>query len=238
MKLTSKIIGPAVIVIIAGGIALSVGLNLWQTESKKVPVKYSVGAFAGEFYPGDIRGSYSFDDIAASFEITADALAKAFGMGATENPGSIKAKDLEAVYGEVDGREIGTDSIRYFVALYTGLPYEPNENTVLPGPALSVLREKLNEEQLESVKARIVSISGITTGSVGTEEHVENTDAMVKGKTTFGELLDWGLTDAEIEKAIGMEMGKTGVTVRDHVVAAGVEFSQAKAKLQALLDAN
>ena len=44
--------------------------------------------------------------------------------------------------------------------------------------------------------------------------------------------------EAEIEKAIGMEMGKSGVTVRDHVVAAGVEFSQAKAKLQALLDAN
>lgn len=237
MKLTSKIIGPAVIVIIAGGIALSVGLNLWQTESKKVPAKYSAGEFAGEFYPGDIRGSYSFDDIAGSFDITADTLASAFGMGATENPGLIKAKDLEAVYGEVDGGEIGTDSIRYFVALYTGRPYQPNANTVLPGPALSLLKEKLSEEQLETVKSRVVSISGLKAGSSGTEEHLESADAMVKGKTTFGDLLNWGLTEAEIEKAIGMTIGKSGVTVRDHVVSAGFEFSVAKTKLQALLDA-
>ena len=236
MKLTSKTIAPLVVAIIVGGIILSAALNLWETTSDKVPARYSSGAFAGEYNPGDIRGSYSFADVASAFDVTEEELARAFGLSANEEPGLIKAKDLEATYGDLADGEIGTDSIRYFVALFTGMPYEPEDGTLLPAPAVSLLKDRVSEETLAEVQQRTVSLSGLKPADPS--EHVEGAeDAFVKGKTTFGELVDWGLSKEEIEAAIGMEMGKSGITVRDHVVAAGQEFSDAKTKLQALLDA-
>ena len=67
------------------------------------------------------------------------------------------------------------------------------------------------------------------------EDH-DPSDTTVKGKTTFADLKSWGLSTEEIETAIGMEAGKSGVTVRDHVVSAGREFGSAKAALQELVD--
>jgi hypothetical protein len=235
MKLTSKTIAPLVVIVIVGGIALSAALNLWKTTSDKVPARYSSGAFEGEYNPGDIRGSYSFADIAAAFDVTEEELARAFGMSAAGEPGLIKAKDLEATYGEIADGEIGTDSIRYFVALFTGMPYEPEESTLLPAPAISLLKDKVSDVTLAEVQQRTVSLSGLKP--TDPSQHVESSgDTFVRGKTTFGELESWGLSKAEIEAAIGMEMGKSGITVRDHVVGAGQEFSGAKAELQALID--
>jgi hypothetical protein len=225
------------LIIIAGGIGLSAALDLWSTESTKVPVRYETGDFEGEYNPADIRGSYSFDDIAASFDVSVEDLAKAFAMEANENPGAIKAKDLETVYGELEEGEVGTDSIRYFVALYTGRPYEPEEGTLLPSPAVSVLRDMVSEDILSTVSARTVSLGSLKEASGQVEEHVEDPeDTTVKGKTTFGDLSSWGLTNEEIEAAIGMKAGKSGITVRDHVVSAGSEFAAAKAALQELVD--
>lgn len=235
MKLSAKIVAPIVIVVFAGGIGISAALNLWQTESTKEPIKYTTGEFEGEYNPADIRGSYTFADIANSFDVTAEALAAAFDLDG--EPDALKAKDLEEAYGEVDGGEIGTDSIRYFVALYTGLPYIPEEDTMLPATSIQVLSGKVSEETLAEARARSISMSQFRTPDQLPEEHSEDsTEAIVKGKTTFADLKSWGLSEEEVESAIGMAVGKSGVTVRDHVTAAGKEFSAAKTALQELID--
>lgn len=60
----------------------------------------------------------------------------------------------------------------------------------------------------------------------------------VKGSTTFGDLYGWGLSQAQIRDALGgREPGGATEKVRDFCVAAGVEFSGVRAKLQALADA-
>ncbi|MBT3273212.1 MAG: hypothetical protein HN368_08670 [Spirochaetales bacterium] len=237
MKLTSKIIAPIVLVLIIGGILVSMALDLWQTKSSKIPARYSSGRFEGAYNPGDIRGSYSFSDIAASFDVTETDLAKAFGMESASDHGAIMAKDLEAQYGEMDGGEIGTDSIRYFVALATGMPYTPEEGTLLPSPAIAFLGDKVSAEKLEELRNITVSLSGIRQTPANPEEHDESSEAgIMKGKTTFGDLTDWGLSKEEIEQAIGMEMGKSGVTVRDHLTDAGKTFGDGKNQLQSLLD--
>jgi hypothetical protein len=229
-----------VVVILGGGIALSAAFGLWQTTSNKIPARYASGVHAGEFNPADIRGSYSFGDIERAFGVPAADLARAFAMGLVADPAALRAKDLESRYGAVEGGEIGTDSIRYFVALYTGLPYSPAPETLLPEPAIGVLRARLPEERLEAVAAalgeRTVSPSAARSGEAGAE-HGESDDTAVKGRTTFGELLSLGLTKEEIEQAIGMQMGSRGVTVREHVTEAGAEFRNAREALQALVDA-
>ena len=237
MKITNRIIAPAIVVIFVGGILLSIGLNVWKTTSSKQPARYSSGRFAGESDPGDIRGSYSFYDIANSFDITTEELAQAFSIEQTTNYGAIEAGDLKDIYGELEEGEIGTDSIKYFVALYTGLPFVPEHDTLLPSTALSLLRDRVSVETMEELKSISVDLPGPLHVPAEVVERVENSEnMMIMGSTTFGELTGWGLSSEEIEKALGMKPGKPNANVRDHVASSGMGFGQVKSKLQALLD--
>ena len=114
MTLTSRPLALIVLVMLLGGIAISSAMGWWATESTKVPVTFSEGEFAGQADPADIRGSYTFGDIANSFAVTPEVLAQAFGV--TEgDPAAFAVKKLEALYLD-SGFVIGTASVRMFVA--------------------------------------------------------------------------------------------------------------------------
>lgn len=61
-------------------------------------------------------------------------------------------------------------------------------------------------------------------------------DSQVRGKTTFKELLDWGLTEEEVEGAIGEEMPDTETVIKDYCTGKSIEFSEIKIKLQTMVD--
>jgi len=265
MTLRSKHIVPIVLVVFIVGIGGTMILNLWKTTSSKVPATYTSGEFAGEYNPADIRGSYSFADIEEAFAVPVEALAAAFAVEDTEDPGAFLCKSLEELYGAVGNGEIGTDSVRWFVALYTGLPYTPEEDTLLLSASIPVLQERISEAELESVRARTAQLPqpGETSAadtrvaeqaaptstaadtqapaqaapeSAAADTHSETETGEVKGKTTFGELLSWGVSKETIEQILGQPAGKSGVTVRDYCTENGIEFSTVKDALQAAVD--
>ncbi len=268
--------------VFAAGIGLTMAFNLWKTESGKVPAAYTSGEFAGTANPADIRGSYTFEDIAEAFPVPLEDLARAFGV--TENAAAFQVKSLEGAFeGLPDGMEIGTDSVRLFVARYAGLPFEAAATTALPAAAVAVLNAKggLSAEQVADLEARGVggasaaaesapaaattaaapkaATSTTTTAPAGTtaaaaaepastaapaasdssttDHSATAEDRTIKGKTTFKELLDWGVDEADIRKVFGGDMGATGVAVRDYCTEKGIEFSTVKTALQELVDA-
>ena len=77
----------------------------------------------------------------------------------------------------------------------------------------------------------------ITEGVVPTEEHETSTEMVIKGNTTFGDLLAWGIPEKEIEAIIGEKLPATGMTIRDWAVQKGLDFSPIKEALQAKVDA-
>ena len=238
MKLKSKHVAPLILAVFVVGIAGTMASNLWKTEGSKTPAKFRTGEHEGEYNPSDIRGSYAFSDISKNFKIPLEDLSKAFGLESVENVAEFQCKELKELYPEPPEGEIGTDSAKLFVALYTGIPHTPEETTRLPTPALSVLKEKLSEEELEEVKKITVSLSDLKpVSSQETAEHASDQDRAVRGNTTFAELLDWKLAKEEIEQVLGIPMGKPGLTVRDHCTANEIEFSEVKTALQALVDA-
>ncbi len=238
MKLKSKHVAPLILAVFVVGIAGTMAFNLWKTEGSKIPAKFRTGEHEGEYNPSDIRGSYAFSDISKNFKIPLEDLSKAFGLESVENVAEFQCKELKELYPEPPEGEIGTDSAKLFVALYTGIPHTPEETTRLPTPALSVLKEKLSEEELEEVKKITVSLSDLKpVSSQETAEHASDQDRAVRGNTTFAELLDWKLAKEEIEQVLGIPMGKPGLTVRDHCTANEIEFSEVKTALQALVDA-
>lgn len=239
MKMSFRALAPVVLLSFVVGIGLTMVFNLWRTESSKEPARFLTGEFAGEYNPADIRGSYSFDDIEEAFGVPVDVLAQAFGAADRDNPGAFQAKELEEIYAPLpDGGEVGTDSVRLFVALYALIPYTPEETTVLPAPALPFLKDKLAGADYELLRERSVRIADIPgSEEAAAEEHSEEPEeTIIKGNTTFDELIGWGLTKEEIEGILGMEMGPRTSTIRDFLTGKELEFSEYKVQLQELLD--
>jgi len=146
------------VAIFFGGIVLSSTLGYWKTTSTKIPAVIQEGVNAGQADPMDIRGSYTFQNISDNFGIPIVDLAKAFGV--TTNPVVFKCKDLEVLYGDLTDVEIGTESVRYFVALYKGIPVQDSDAADLPASAAEVLREKatLSDIQLEQLAQKTIEI--------------------------------------------------------------------------------
>jgi len=257
MKIKNWHMGLIVLIVIFGGIAMTMAFNLWNTEGggsgqgsggSRVPVTFKVGEFAGEYNPADIRGSYSFGNISELWEIPLIELGTAFGIGAIENPADFRCGDLEAAYANLEEDvEIGTGSVKVFVALYTGLPYMLSGDEYLPQSAVEILKAKvpLTEDQVAFLDTHSIDISGIqiveqstaTEEGIPTEGHEESAERIIKGNTTFKEVLDWGLPREEIKTVIGEELPATGMTIRDFAIQKGLDFGSIKAPLQAKVDA-
>jgi hypothetical protein len=236
MILSEKILAPIIVLFFVGGIAGTMVFNLWQTEASKEPAKIKEGKFAGMSDPNDIRGSYSFQDINNVFDIDVEVLGKAFEVHDVNNLSEFQCKKLEDMYGEVEGGEIGTGSVRLFVALYKGLPYVLDDETLLPSSAISILKEKISHDDFLIIEKLSVDLSKIVKNSKTADEHGEDNERKIKGKTTFKELEQWGLSREDIEKVLGISMGKSGETVRDFCTANNIEFSGIKTALQELID--
>lgn len=213
----------------------------WKTESSKIPVRFETGENAGAYNPADIRGSYSLQDIENAFEIPVEILAKAFGFRDEENPSAIQVKELEERYGVMDNLEVGTDSVRWFTALFLGLPFDPGEDTGLPQPALNQLRSVagLDPAVLEILQDRVVNLEQLELSSGTdneTDDYIDIESRQIKGSTLFGDLLDWGLSEEAIEEVLGGPMGERTQFVRDYCINKGIEFSTVKTRFQLLLD--
>ena len=251
MTLTSKPLAFLVFIIMFGGIGVSTALGWWETESTKQPAKYNEGEFAGMANPADIRGSYTFGDIANSFDITPEMLAQAFQV-TTNDPASFAVKSLEEMYLD-SGYEVGTNSVRLFVAYYLGLPFDTTGQEIyLPKPAANILtnRATLTPEQLTYIQTYTMDVKPASATDVESDPaqsaksapeaestHIESeTDYFIKGKTIFGDLIRWGVPQETIEQIIGTSMPDPAMKVKDFATANNLDFETIKLALQAEVD--
>jgi hypothetical protein len=258
-----------VVTVFFGGILLSIALGEWTTISTKEPLKFTEGDAAGEYNPADIRGSYTFGDISELFDIPLDDLAVAFRV-TDPDVAAVSVKTLEEKFVDL-GVDLGTSSVRLFVALYKGLPFDlSGEDTYLLAEATELLKLKasLSPEQLAYLESHTVdettglatpaiqsatqpieiapeSTSALTPtggasnpgGGTGTPDPEHTPEAnKVGGKTTFQNLLDWGVKQGDIEKAIGQPLPSVNLLIKDWATAQGLSFSTLKDQLQALVD--
>ncbi len=158
MKLKAIHIAAAVVGVFVLGIGGASILGFWKTSSTKQPVAIKTGDFAGMPNPSDIRGSYTWNDVAKAFGFDVKLALEAFGA----KDAAEKVNTLETSYGEAglpEGLEIGTDSVRLFVSLLTGLPHTPEESTVLPATAIPVLKAsgKADPAAIDAAAAKAIT---------------------------------------------------------------------------------
>ena len=261
MKLSSKVLAVVVVVIMFGGIFGSSALGWWQTESTKQAAAYTSGEFAGQANPADIRGSYTFGDVEKNFKIPAALVAQAFGV-TTSDPAAFGVKELEGLYAD-SPQEIGTASVRLFVAFYLGLPIDLSAGTYVPEAAAAILRTRnLSAEYTAYLETHVAPNLGsgaaqpaataapaaaeatpkpaATSATKGTPQPGETpqvTEGEIKGKTTFADLLSWGLKADQIQQVLGKPMpAAPGMTVKDFCTANNLDFEVVRPAIQAELD--
>jgi hypothetical protein len=237
MKLTSKPLAAIVIALMFGGIMFSSAMGWWNTESNKQVRKLTQGPNAGSGDPADIRGSYTFGDVETNFGIPAELLAQAFGV-VTDDAAAFPVKSLETLYAG-SPLEVGTASVRLFTAFYLDLPIDLSTEMYLPESAAAILRTRpLSTERLSYLEAHTVpNLEGVTAPAP-VEEHDSAIDTTIKGKTTFADLLDWGVAEETIATVLGAPLpAARGMTVKDFCLEQGLEFGMIKAALQAEVDA-
>ena len=245
MKIKAMTMGIIILIVIFGGIGATMVVDLWTTTTDKIPVLIKDGEFAGAYNPADIRGSYTFADVAELFEIDLQVLYEAFGIPVDTIGTEIQTKDLETLYAESE-TEIGNESVRVFVALYKNLPVDLDE-TYLPKQAAELILQKnskLTEEQKNYLSTHSLVVSGTSTSEASVTDESKNetavvtekTESIVNGTATFQNILDAGVTKEEIEKTINAPMPPTNQTVKDYCTKAGLSFSEIKEKLNALIE--
>ena len=145
MKLKPEITLLLSVLFIAAGILVTMATGLWQTESDKVPRTLEItaqtdGVQQVQYDPADIRGSYTFKEVSDLFGIPFADLQAAFGLP-EEGADTFQVKSLETLLPDTQV-EIGTASVRMFVAYYLGIDYTPSEDNYLLETAVSILKEK------------------------------------------------------------------------------------------------
>jgi len=155
MNLTSKPLAAIIFVVFFGGIAFSAAMGWWVTESAKQPAAYTEGEFVGQSNPADIRGSYTFGDVENAFGVPSKVLAQAF-LIESNSPSTFAIKGLEEIYA-ANEFEIGTGSVRLFVAFYNGLPIDLTADTYLPENAARCCKTAISTPSKAPISKHIPS---------------------------------------------------------------------------------
>jgi hypothetical protein len=243
MRLNSKPLAIIIVALMFGGNFFSSALGWWNSGSSKKAAVYSGGRYAGYPNPADIRGSYTFGDIEANFGVPAPLLAQAFCVQSGD-PAIFTVKNLEAIYLD-SPQEVGTGSVRLFVAFYLGLPVDLSSDAYLPeAAAITLYTQGLSAEYKAYLESHVIpdreSGAALFDGQgepATTHELSGPEEGSIKGKTTFAELLKWGLKRETIAEVLGMPMPEAmGMTVRDFCWQNDLEYGNIRQALQAKLD--
>ncbi len=257
IKVQSSLMAILILGVIFGSVAITSAVGYWKTTTDKVPAKYTTGDAAGEYNPMDIKGSYDFATISDVFDIPLAELGQAFLVADGPSVGAFQVKTLEETWGAIntDEREVGTDSVRLFVAFYKGLPIEMTDTTGLPGSAVDILLAKGNptDDQLAFMKTHrvdaLLAAEGTEPAEASASAEVESSDESspsaeseeserkIKGTTTWKEVVDWGVPQADLETIAGGAIKSLSSLIKDDCAARGLEFSSIKSELQGLVDA-
>ena len=229
----------AVFVILFGGIYLTIGTGHWSTTPERQPLRLQTG----EYSLADIRGSYTFAEIEEFFGVPAEMLFQAFLVPDERRSNTFKIKDLhEDFFAPVilNGTEIevGTDLVRVVISLYTGFPYTSDETFYLPVSTVNLLvqEQKLQGEEKTYWETRTFDLVLVGEARAAEESPVESPEAHdtieIKGRTTMGELLQYGLTREQFKEITGVEMPENNALgLRDFVIENGLDTGILKTKI-------
>ncbi len=213
MRINPFMYGVFVVVIFLGTILGFQAVGIWSVSGKITSSGEAVQPIASDV--NSIKGWMTLEQISTTFDVPVADILLQFELPADTAP-STDIKDLETELFSIT-------NLRAWLQSRTKSAY-PVSETPAPAPrATPLLVETAIPEQKEPE-----AIPAAT-------EHVL-ADMTLTGKTTFQELLDWGVPEETIQQIIGGDLPALSTVIKDYVTGQGLEFSSIKTALQAEID--
>jgi len=215
MRINPFIFGFFVLVVFLGTILGFQSAGIWSISGKVSASGETVQPIASDL--NSIKGWMTLEQISSAFSVPVPDILAQFELPADTAP-ETAIKDLETeVFSVTNLRTWLQSRIE---------PVEPAN----PPPAATEVFQTINTPAATATPP--VEISA--TAPIATEHIVA--DKTITGKTTFQQLLDWGVPEETIQKIIGADLPALSTVIKDYVVGKGLEFSGIKTALQVEVD--
>lgn len=225
MKINPILYGVIVTVVFFGIIGGFQAAGFWSTSGKTNADGQAIQPAADDV--NSIKGWMTLDQITTAYAVPLDELLAVFNLPADTDP-QTAIKDLETDTFSVT--ELRTwllnrssqpaSNVSGGVSVPTLDISDPTDTNTgeVPSPTLEPTLEPVAEQPTTTPTEHVAEIGTIT------------------GKTTYQELIEWGLPQSTIEEIIGGPMPDGGIAIKDDAVARGMAFSDVKTALQTALD--
>lgn len=209
MRINPFIYGIVVLGIFFGVILGFQSAGIWSVSGKVTASGEAVQPSAADV--NSIKGWMTLEQITTTYQIPLVDLLKQFELPA-DTSASTAIKDLENESFSV------TNLRNWLQTRQDAAQTQPAENQPVPA-------------------ATAAAPAQAPTATVTPEPNTHTApDKTVTGKTTFQDLIDWGVPIEMIQGVIGDEMPSTSMVIKDYVTGKGMEFTTIKSALQAEVD--
>jgi hypothetical protein len=209
MRINPYLYGVVVLIVFFGIILSFQYAGIWSTSGKVDASGEAIAPSASDV--DTIKGWMTLEQIATTYTVPLTDLFKQFNLPA-DTPATTAIKDLESA-------TFDTTALRTWLETRA----QPIEN----------LQTNEGFQAPADVSTSTPPAAPVDTPS--STEHVAP-GMTITGKTTFQELLDWGVPKETIQTVIGGDMPDTSTIIKDYISAKGMEFTSVKTQLQAELD--
>lgn len=210
MRINPILFGVLVVIVFFGSILGFQAAGIWSISGKVSANGEAIQPIAGDV--NSIKGWMTLEQISTTFNVPMEEILQNFGLP-LNTPPTTAIKDLESESFDT-------------TALKTWLGQKNN-------PAVPTTKED-NSNPISSSEETATSTIDETTQLVPADQSSSN--RTITGKTTFQELLDWGIPKEKIEKIIEAELPERSLVIKDYLTSRGVEFSTIKNQLQTELN--
>jgi hypothetical protein len=208
MRINPYLYGVFVLVIFLGVILGFQAAGIWSVSGKTTGDGQAVQPAADDV--NTIKGWMTLEQIVTIYNVPLADLLAQFNLPA-DTPVSTAIKDLES-------DTFSVTELRAWLVSRQG-PAEPEATAIPVQPATAT--------------PIVLPTEGIATPLP--TEHVAP-EKTITGKTTFQELLDWGVPEDAIRQVIGGDLPALSTVIKDYVTQQGTEFSSVKTALQIEVD--
>jgi hypothetical protein len=213
MRINPVIFGVFVLVVFWGTVLGFQTAGLWSVSGKITSSGEAVEPVASDV--NSVKGWMTLEQISTAFNVPVVDILTQFKLPVETDP-STALKDLETDIFSITSLRIWLQSRTESSVLENEAPISTPQTVSTPVETITIIPDEL-------------------TPTTTAAEHVTY-EKTVTGKTTFQELLDWGVPEEAIRQIIDGDLPVLSTAIKDYVTGKGLEFSSIKAVLQQEVD--
>jgi hypothetical protein len=220
MRINPILYGFLVLTVFFGIILGFQAAGIWSISGKVDAAGEEINPSAEDV--NTIKGWMTLEQITATYNVSLADLLKEFELPA-DTLSSTAIKDLES-------DQFSVTNLRTWLQSQdqsTSLPAQANNATPVPNQPIVPTEGPTQSSGLTSENS--------TPATPAPTEHAAPVKT-ITGKTTFQELLDWGVPVDSIQNIIGGALPPPATVIKDYVTGKGLEFAAIKTGLQSEVD--